>query len=95
MIGRVRDRRAAMRNPARVNADGTPVHRNGSGVLAMVGEVGYPSTVLAPRRAAMWAAAAMSRAEIPRRRWGFCTKRQEIDHTGRSSTGARIRDRSR
>ncbi len=88
MIGRVFDRRATSLKPALRNADGIPVHTNGSGVRAIVGSTGYPSTISAPCFIAISAAARRRPAETPRWRYGRATNRQEIDQTGCSSTSS-------
>ena len=93
MIGRLDEGRAASRKPARRNAPASPVKTQASATVPLPGSEGYPSSIVAPRPRAYFAAAFRSSTVTPRLRNGRATKKQVTDHTGASSRGLRTRER--
>jgi hypothetical protein len=86
--------RATSSNPSARNVDAAPVYTQASATSPPY-SVGYASTIFAPRERASRTAPSMSARVRPFPRCGRATKKQVIDQTGRSSTGASVRERAR
>src|SRR5262245_46455463 len=92
MMGRPGARRATSLKPALRKAEAIPVQAKTSGIGSFLGSTGYPSIHFAPSFRARATAAFNNSTLTPARRNGFAMKKHVTDHTGRSSTGARIRE---